>query len=297
MLNNLSRKGFGAVVTARHHYVIFHSYDVIIHYCDVYFFLIFIVFKRLTMSYFNRSLINQALTMCLISAGLCTVSLPVLADEASDIAAIKSNLEARKPPLVAKSIQASPIAGLYEVFANGNILYVDKNVSHVIVGGALLDGATRQNLTAERLKVLTTIKFDSLPLKNAIEIKKGTGAYKFAVFSDPDCPFCKTLEQGLDKLDLTDYTAYVFLFPLKELHPDAMAKAESVWCAKDKKEAWTNLMVKGDEPAKATCTNPIAENEKLANQLGVAGTPTIYLQDGQQTQSPQELVKAIKKEL
>ena len=130
-----------------------------------------------------------------------------------------------------------------------------------------------------------------------LKLKKALALINLLFFSDPDCPFCKTLEQGLDKLALTDYTAYVFLFPLKELHPDATAKAESIWCAKDKSQAWTNLMVKGDAPQKATCANPLAENEKLADKLGVAGTPTIYLNDGKQTQSPQDLVKAIKKEI
>ncbi len=250
------------------------------------------IMKNQAMSYFNHTL-----AACFVSAGLIVSTMPVFADQASDIAGIKANLEKRKPPLSAKSIKESPIAGVYEVFANGNIFYVDKTVSYVFVGGSLLEDATKKNLTAERLSELTSIKFDTLPFQNAIEIKKGTGAYKFAVFSDPDCPFCKTLEQGLDKLALTDYTAYVFLFPLKELHPDAAAKAESIWCAKDKSQAWTNLMVKGDAPQKATCANPLEDNEKLADKLGVAGTPTIYLNDGKQTQSPQDLVKAIKKEI
>jgi thiol:disulfide interchange protein DsbC len=200
----------------------------------------------------------------------------------------------RQPPIKAKSIKLSPLAGLYEVYASGNIFYVDKTVSYVMVGGSLLDDASKKNLTAERLKELTSIKFGDLPLKNAIEIKKGTGAYKFAVFTDPDCPYCKTLEQGLEKLEVTDYTAYVFLFPLKELHPDAVAKAESIWCAKDKPEAWLNWMVKGTSPVSSTCDNPIVSNEKLADALGVAGTPTIYLNDGKQTQNPQELIAAIK---
>jgi thiol:disulfide interchange protein DsbC len=229
----------------------------------------------------------------LLSAGLIFGS-AAHAGEAEDISSIKQNLEKRTPPLKAKSIKLSPLTGLYEVYANGNIFYVDKNVSYVMVGGSLLDDASKRNLTAERLKELTSIKFDSLPLKNAIEIKKGNGAYKFAVFSDPDCPFCKTLEQGLEKMGLTDYTAYVFLFPLNELHPDAAAKAESVWCANDKSEAWLNLMVKGTAPTQAKCENPMMANEKLADDLGVVGTPTIYLADGKQTQSPQELVAAIK---
>jgi thiol:disulfide interchange protein DsbC len=216
------------------------------------------------------------------------------ANTVDDIAAIKSNLEMRTPPIKAKSIKLSPLAGLYEVYVSGNIFYVDKTVSYVMVGGSLLDGTTKKNITAERFKELSSIKFADLPLKNAIEIKKGTGAYKFAVFSDPDCPYCKTLEQGLDKMAVTDYTAYVFLFPLKELHPDATAKAESIWCAKDKQETWLSWMVKGNAPVKNTCANPIESNEKLADDLGVAGTPTIYLNNGTQTQNPQELVAAIK---
>lgn len=215
------------------------------------------------------------------------------ANTVDDIAAIKSNLEMRQPPIKAKSIKLSPLAGLYEVYASGNIFYVDKTVSYVMVGGSLLDDASKKNLTAERLKELTSIKFGDLPLKNAIEVKKGTGAYKFAVFTDPDCPYCKKLEQGLDKMAVTDYTAYVFLYPLKELHPDATAKAESIWCAKDKQETWLNWMVKDTAPVKSTCDNPIESNEKLAEDLGVAGTPTIYLNNGTQTQNPQELVAAI----
>lgn len=239
---------------------------------------------------------NLKVKLLLASASflVASTSPQALAGADEDIAAIKSNLEMRIPPIKAKSIKLSPMTGLYEVFASGNIFYVDKTVSYVMVGGSLLDDASKKNLTAESLKTLTTIKFAELPLKNAIEIKKGTGAYKFAVFTDPDCPYCKTLEQGLDKMAVTDYTAYVFLFPLKELHPDAIAKSESIWCAKDQQESWLNWMVKGTAPVKNTCDNPIESNEKLANDLGVAGTPTIYLNNGNQTQNPQELLAAMK---
>lgn len=238
-----------------------------------------------TKIFFKKSVLFNALTLSFISLAH--------ADTAKEIADIKNNLEKRNPPIQTKSIQPSPIAGLYEVFSNGNIFYVDKDVRHVIVGGAVIEDSTKKNLTGERLKELTSIKFDSLPFKDAIEVKKGNGSYKFAVFSDPDCPFCKRLEQGLDKTGMTDYTAYIFLLPIKELHPDAVAKSESIWCAKDKKEAWTSWMVKDTTPEKVTCNNPIASNEKLAEQLGVSGTPTIYLEDGSQTQDPKVLISAI----
>lgn len=238
-------------------------------------------------------MISSKIVLTTVLAAGLLLNETVHADETSDIAAIKSNLDKRKPAIIAKSIKLSPLPGVYEVFANNNIFYVDKTVSYVMVGGSIIEDASKKNLTIERLKELTRINFDTLPFKNAIEIKKGTGAYKFAIFSDPDCPFCKSLEQGLEETQMTNYTAYVFLLPLKELHPDAVKKSENIWCAKDKSEAWLNLMVKGTEPEKTSCDNPIAKNEKLANELGVSGTPTIYLSDGSFTQDPKELLSAI----
>ncbi len=216
------------------------------------------------------------------------------ANPAEDIASIKKNLASRTPPVKARSVKLSPISGLYEVFVSGNMIYyVDKNISYVISGGSIIDTTNNKNLTEASFKQLNTIKFGDLPLQNAIEIKKGTGNYKFAVFTDPDCPYCKVLEQELAKAEVTDYTAYVFLFPLKELHPEATEKSESIWCAKDKAESWNNYMIKGARPEKINCVNPITANEKLAEELGVTGTPTIYLNDGTQSQNPQELVVAI----
>ncbi len=217
-----------------------------------------------------------------------------LAGPLEDIAQIKTKLESMTPPVKAKNIEASRLSGLYEIFVGGKLIYVDKNFSYAMVGGSLIEIASKKNLTDERLKQLSSIKFDQLPLQNAIEVKKGSGAYRFAVFTDPDCPYCKMLEGHLVESGLSDYTAYIFLYPLKELHPEAASKSESIWCAKDKVEAWSNLMLKGTLPEKANCENPLSSNSKLAEDLGVTGTPTIYLMDGQKAQDPQELMTAIK---
>ena len=231
-----------------------------------------------------------------ISTGLLFASINLIAQSApqDDISTINSYLEKRNPPINARSIVSTPIPGIYEVYAGGNIFYIDKTGSYVLVGGALLDHTAQKNLTEERLKELSSIKFAELPFQIAIEIKKGTGAYKFAVFTDPECPYCKALEQGLAKNEMNDYTAYVFLYPLKQLHPEAAAKSESIWCAKDRGEAWTSWMVKGIEPVKATCENPVSQTIKLAEEIGVNGTPSIYLEDGHQAKNLKDLIGKIK---
>lgn len=224
---------------------------------------------------------------------LLSMAIPLQSFADADADAIKAQFEKAYPAMKIKSVLPSPIPGLYEAFINGNILYIDKSGKYVLAGATLVEDTTKRNLTAERMKELTAIKFDTLPFKDAIEIKKGNGAYRFAVFTDPDCPYCKSLEQGLKKMGITDYTAYIFLMPLEELHPEAKEKAESIWCAKDRSAAWQAWITEGKLPEKLTCETPINATMKLASDLNVVATPTIYLETGFQS-SPQELVAAIK---
>jgi len=237
---------------------------------------------------FCSNIVNRSLTI--LFGGL---SLLAQAGPQEDIAKIQSKLRSMTPHIKAKSIKTSPISGLYELFVGGSLIYTDKNYDYVIVNGSIIDIKSKKNKTEESLKQLTSIKFNELPFQNAIEIKKGSGAYKFVIFSDPDCPYCKSLEIGLAESNLTDYTAYIFLYPLKAIHPDAASKSESIWCSKNKGEAWSSFMVIGTTPEKVNCDNPLNENEKLAEEIGISGTPTIYLNNGQQTQNLQELVEAI----
>ncbi|WP_305016795.1 thioredoxin fold domain-containing protein [Mycobacterium tuberculosis] len=44
---------------------------------------------------------------------------------------------------------------------------------------------------------------------------KGNGSRKIAVFSDPDCPFCKRVEQEFEKMN--DVTVYILLYPIEQL--------------------------------------------------------------------------------
>lgn len=225
--------------------------------------------------------------MIFLSVIACMLSPTVFATNTSeDIQTLINSLAKRKPAIKveAKDIQESPIPGLYSVLVAGKVVYLDKDAKYVFLGN-LIENATKKNLTEARRIELTTIDFNTLPFKNAIKIKKGNGKATFAIFSDPDCPFCQQIEKGMHEDGMTNYTAYVFLYPLENIHPQARKKAESIWCAKDKNAAWFDWMTKKELPQnKGTCKNPIGDNIKLAEKLGLAGTPTIYLSNGLRTQ-------------
>ena len=172
----------------------------------------------------------------------------------------------------------TPLAGIYEVYASGQLLYTDEKVDYLFVNGSMIDIEKKTNLTEERLSVLTAIKFDQLPLDLAFKKVKGKGTRKLAYFGDPNCGYCKKFEQDLAKID--DVTVYVFLYPV--LGPDSMEKSKSIWCSKDRVKAWNDQLVNGVAPsAPGTCATPIDKILAFGKQKNISGTPTLFFSDGQ----------------
>lgn len=175
------------------------------------------------------------------------------------------------------AVRQSEVAGLFEVTMGRNVAFTDDS-GRYFVFGHLFDMREQKDLTAQRLSDINRIDFAQLPLQDAIKTVRGEGSRKLAVFSDPDCPYCKGLEGELAKLE--DVTIYTFLYPLEGLHPEAKGKAERVWCAAHPAKAWAALMASGKLAESPKCATPIARINQLATSLGINGTPTIILQDG-----------------
>lgn len=215
-------------------------------------------------------------TLQLITLALLGFHLSAWAADRPDdpvAAALMTQLTATYPATEFREIRATPMTGIYEVTMGSNVAYVGSDARHFLFGH-LYDMQTQRDLTAERLEQARRIDFTSLPLADAIQTVRGDGSRRLAVFSDPDCPYCKQLEQTLAKLD--NVSIHTFLYPLDELHPEARAKAIAVWCAQDRAGAWQALMLDGKPPRPADCAHSIDRNIALARKLGVDGTPILF---------------------
>lgn len=211
-------------------------------------------------------------TLCALLVGC--FSFAAFADEA----AIRKTVAAKFPDQQIKGITKTQYGGLYEVVLGDQILYSDKDAEYFFIGH-VFDTKTDGDLTEARLRKITAVKFDALPFGDAIKIVKGNGKRKLAVFSDPDCPYCKKFEAEL--AHVSDVTVYLFLYPIDSLHPGASDKARAVWCAPDRAKAWEELMTKGTPPKNAgNCDNPVARLAEVGKKLGINGTPTLIFQDG-----------------
>jgi thiol:disulfide interchange protein DsbC len=198
----------------------------------------------------------------------------------ADDAALKKAIESAYPDIQVDSIKKTQYGGLYEVFIGGQIVYTDEKFTFLIAEGRLIDAKTKRNVTGERMEELTRVDFSKLPLDKAIKVVRGNGSRKLVVFSDPDCPFCKRLEQK-ELAGITDITVYTFLFPLDKLHPDAANKSKAIWCSADRSKSWmdwvlNNKLVKGS----TNCETPIESLAELGKNLGVTSTPTLIFADG-----------------
>jgi len=194
-------------------------------------------------------------------------------------AAIRKALAERLPnfPKI-DEISKTPIPGLYEVRIGTDVLYADEAGNHLIQG-QIIDTRSRANLTEERLDKLSAIDFASLPLKDALVIKQGSGARKMAVFVDPNCGYCKRFERDLT--NIKDVTIYTFLYPI--LGPDSTAKSRDIWCAKDAAKAWRDWMIDGRTPAKAAAgcdASALERNLAMGQKHRVQGTPALVFENG-----------------
>jgi thiol:disulfide interchange protein DsbC len=197
----------------------------------------------------------------------------------ADESVIRKALTQQFPGASIASVQKTPYSGLFEVYLDGQLIYVDAKAQYVF-SGDVIDLKNRSNLTQARLNQLQAIKWDSLPLGNALKTVKGNGARKLVVFSDVDCPYCRKFEAELTKVD--NITVYTFLYPIEGLHPKAVQASKQIWCAPDRNKAWDDYITRGSVPSNdGKCANPVDATIALGNKLKVSGTPTLFFANGQ----------------
>lgn len=193
--------------------------------------------------------------------------------------AVLSSLRQKYPATNFTSVVKAPLAGIFEITMGKNIAYTDAEGRYLMFG-SLYDMQTRQDLTAPKRAAAEKVDVSKFPLADAFTRVKGDGSRKIYLFTDPDCPYCHDLENKIFT-QLDNVTIFTFMFPIESLHPQAKAKAESIWCLPeaDRAGAWDNMM-RGVMPAPQKCANPIDRNIGLAESLGVQGTPTMFSEDG-----------------
>jgi len=198
----------------------------------------------------------------------------------ADIESIRSHAVTVLRNAKVDEVNPSPIPGLFEVRSGRNIFYSDADGSHFFIGGHMIDTVAKKDLTKARMEELNRIDWSVLPLDKAVVSGDKDGKLKLAIFTDPECPYCRSFEKELAKLK--GVQVYSFLFPLS-FHKKAKGWSSAIWCAKDQHKMLTDIMVNNADPEAGVCDTPIDEIIALGKKLGISGTPTMIAGDGRLT--------------
>ncbi|WP_394803961.1 DsbC family protein [Acinetobacter towneri] len=193
----------------------------------------------------------------------------------ADVATVSKNVKQQHPQLKLDNIQATEMKGIYSASMDGQVVYLNEDAQHILAG-SMIRLKDQHNLTKDLLIQQNSVDWKKLPLQDAIKSVRGKGKRQIAIFSDPNCPYCKQLEAELKKLD--NITIYTFILPLKA---QSVAPSKQVYCEKNPALAWENLITKAQLPtSQSSCANPVERNIVLAHRLGVNGTPAIIFSNG-----------------
>jgi len=250
-------------------------------------------------------------SLYLIAACMLTLTLFVAAGSAASVAdtpaptkdSVKNILKEFAPDVTVLSIEKTPIEGLWEVVVSVSgsktIVYMD-SMNKYIVQGAIINLATKVNLTQEKFDEITKVDVSKVPLQDSLIIGDPKAKNRIFVFTDPDCPYCVKFHDEIKKVieKRKDIVFYVKLFPLASIHPKALEKSVAIICEKDNDKAVRMLedaYAKKDIPLTTCNTTVVDDNLKLGRSLGLQGTPTIIFADGKvrNAMSYEDLMKII----
>jgi thiol:disulfide interchange protein DsbC len=221
-------------------------------------------------------MIKPLVAFTLLAFAHSAFSADAVSDSSVQEAQFASRVHERFPGIGTAAI-APAFPGFHYIAKDGEVLFVRDDLS-VLISGNVIDLASNKSLVSD-IKARNPRRVDLSKLNLNDAIRFGHGKKRLYVFSDPDCPYCRTLQPEVDKL--RDVEVFIFPFPLTGLHPGARDVAASIWCQPDRASAWDDYVVRHVAPkATPSCANPLERNAALATSIGIRATPTMVLPDG-----------------
>ncbi|HYQ25541.1 DsbC family protein [Stenotrophomonas sp.] len=193
---------------------------------------------------------------------------------------VRAALAALIPNSKVDYIGAAPFPGFREVLVSGQLLYVSDDGRYLFQSQPYdiqaKGPANSEGLLGYRRDLLAKANHG-----DRIVFAAPNAKYTISVFTDIECGYCRKLHQDIAELNRNGISVEYLAFPRMGLGSKDYTDMISVWCAADRRQALTNAKRGGTVPAK-NCTNPVAMQYTLGQQLGVSGTPAIFAPDGTQ---------------
>jgi thiol:disulfide interchange protein DsbC len=191
-------------------------------------------------------------------------------------------LQALRPDIPIERVGVTPIPGIYALELGGGTVFYGTGDGRYLFAGDLYElreddlvNLAESGRSEMRRELMATVaRKDMVIFSPAGPVKAGIN-----VFTDVDCGFCQRLHQEVPKLNEMGIEVRYLAYPRAGVGSRSYQKIVSAWCAEDANTALTKLKAR-EEIADVDCANPVADQYALGQEMGIAGTPAIILDDG-----------------
>jgi len=200
----------------------------------------------------------------------------------------KEQLEQRfaKLGLEVKAVVPAEVDGLVEVQTSGGILFATPSGDYLLAGTLYkLDGNGQyEDVLAKRQAPINAAKIEAFK-DSMIEFKADDEKYVVTVFTDITCGYCVRLQSQMKGYNELGITVRYMAYPRQGATGSVADQMAAIWGAEDPQTAMHNGKVnrqfpeKGDDYAKYQ--EIIKQHFALGRELGISGTPAIFLPNGE----------------
>lgn len=201
------------------------------------------------------------------------------------------------PGIPPDHIEVSALPGLYEVSYGPTVVYVSAD-GRFLIQGDLVEIESRTNYTRERQREHRRQRMASVREADTIDFGPEDARYTVDVFTDIDCPYCVRLHSQMADYNRLGIRIRYLAFPRAGIPSSSYDKYVSAWCADDRQSAMSDAKSGRPIPNK-TCDNPVEKQFALGRSVGVRGTPSLILENGDMIPGyvpPHELLKRLEED-
>jgi len=210
------------------------------------------------------------------------------ADDAS-LAKVQSTLQSLMPDAKADSVAESVLPGIYEAVFGAQVIYVSED-GRFMIEGDVYDINRRVNLTEAKRQDGRMRSIQNLDTESLIVFKPKETKHVVTAFTDIDCGYCRKLHAEISDYNERGIEIRYAAFPRSGPKTPSYFKAVSVWCAKDPNKAMDfakggakleQLQQVAQVENNKACEKSVDKHFAMARDVGVTGTPTLFMENGQ----------------
>lgn len=209
--------------------------------------------------------------------GLVLLLLSAVA-EADEFTQIQDRLASLVPNVQDLVIAETPVPGVVQVRIGGDIIYMSLD-GRYLFQGRVIDLDTQRDLTEAAMSEVRKERLQALDPAEFVTFGNDNAEFELLVFTDPDCGFCRRMHEKMDEYNSLGIRIHYLAFPRAGQGSTTYNNMVSIWCAEDRQDAMDTAKL-GRTPRAATCDNPVLEQYRLGQSLGVTGTPSLMTFDG-----------------